>query len=99
MALGCLLAGYGWKGLQYLVKHEANDGLRGLGKFLAQAPAVGDIVVAPFTMDLEVWYYAKQAIQRGLVSAVAHGRLSSPGGTAPRRLDRRAQRRQSAGAG
>ncbi len=52
-----------------------SEGCRALGNELTGGRQQNEVVVTPYIMDLELWYYAKEAIQNGLVTAAINGRL------------------------
>ena len=64
-----MLAGLLWSAGAGLLRPAPAEGLRGVGDYLTRAAKPGDIIVSPFILDLEAWYYAKAPIQRGLASA------------------------------
>ncbi|MEW6752691.1 MAG: hypothetical protein AB1505_17170 [Candidatus Latescibacterota bacterium] len=59
------------------------EGIRGVGRYLQASSQPGDVIVSPHALDVEVWHYARPAIQRGLLSALSGrstGRLLFVGG-------------------
>mgnify|MGYP002641150217 CR=1 FL=1 len=53
--------------------HETFPGWRDLGARLASRTPRGELIVAPFRLDVEVQYYARAAIQRGVVTTLMDG--------------------------
>lgn len=69
-----MLVGYGWSAGRQLVRDQEGEGIRGIGQHLQTTLREGDLIIAPFIMDLEVWYYANKAIQQGLLSGIMRQR-------------------------
>ncbi|MDA0335841.1 MAG: glycosyltransferase family 39 protein [bacterium] len=57
--------------------HETFPGWRDLGTRLASRTPRGELIVAPFRLDVEVQYYARAAIQRGIVTTLMDGAARS----------------------
>ena len=65
-----------FSGLDALL-HRDRPGWRDLGQSLTARTLRGEIIVAPFRMDVEVQYYARAAIERGVVTALMDGAVHS----------------------
>ncbi len=74
-AVAAILAGQALSGGLGSGWRTVSEGCRALGNELVGGRQRNEVVVAPYIMDLELWHYAKEAIQNGLVTAAINGRL------------------------
>lgn len=73
LAAGIVLTGLAATTLPRAVGHQPDARWRDLGATLSSRTPRGEILVAPYIMDVEVFHYAKPAIQRGLVTTLMDG--------------------------
>ena len=74
IAVLLMLAGYGGSDGRRLLE-TSDEGLKDVSRYLREETRTGDLIVAPFILDRQVWHYAKDAIQEGLISVLSDQRI------------------------